>query len=188
MRGSFIPSTAAGLPLPLITESFNAWLKFVTENPAASRSIFGFELYHHDKWNSVPAHATAYANRNPVRFLWFIIHCNMHLDRCSARQSYNVIYLITWTDPSFTEHASKSSLALYSEFIRSRDTHFAHNPELLNQGGYANYHDDGDRMSTQESVRRRFRINSDRLLEVKQKYDPACVFGRWFMNLGGVSG
>jgi hypothetical protein len=72
-HGNFIPSVPTGLPVALLTDLFNAWLKVVTEKPAASPSALVLELYHPDKWSSVPSNATAYVHRNPVRFI--IIVC-----------------------------------------------------------------------------------------------------------------
>jgi hypothetical protein len=60
LQGNFIPVTHTGLPVQLVTNTFNAWLKFVTENPAASTSINVIELYHHAKWSSIPSDSTAY--------------------------------------------------------------------------------------------------------------------------------
>lgn len=159
LQGNFVPAVPSGLPLSLVTDMFGAWHKFVTENPAASPSVLIFELYHPGKWSSIPPEATAYVHRKPT---------------------FNVAYLIHWTDPSFTEHAAGVTQELDQAYIRFRDAHFPR--ELVGEGGYTNYLDDESRKASQNSefTSRRFGRNFERLVEVKKRYDPGNLFGRWF--------
>lgn len=69
LQGNFIPVVAEGLPVAFVASSFSEWLKFVTENPAGAKSVSIIELYHPDKWSSVPSDATAYFHRRPVSCL-----------------------------------------------------------------------------------------------------------------------
>jgi hypothetical protein len=87
---------------------------------------------------------------------------------------------MNWTDPSFTEHAPGVTRDLDQAYISSRDAHFPR--ELVGEGGYINYLDEESRKANQnpEFTSRRFGSNTPRLVEVKKKYDPANVFGKWF--------
>ncbi|CAE6457366.1 unnamed protein product [Rhizoctonia solani] len=159
LQGNYIPVAPEGLPIQLVTHAFNAWLKFVTENPAASTSISLIELYHHVKWSSVPSDATAYVQRNPT---------------------YNMEYLLHWKDPSFTERAYQALRALDQEFVKSRDESIGRG--VTGQGGYTNYLDEESRTAGVAWLQRRFGSNYARLIEVKQKFDPTALFGRWFVE------
>ncbi|KAF8600283.1 FAD-binding domain-containing protein [Ceratobasidium sp. AG-I] len=157
LQGNFIPATQKGLPVALVERIFSEWLNFVTENPAANNSVNIIELYHPDKWSSVPADATAYIHRHP---------------------SYNTVHMTHWTDPAFTEHATPTTLALDKIFTRNRNDFFA--PKLVGHGGYINYLDTESRTANKEVFHSRFGSNFPRLVEAKRKYDPGNLFGRWF--------
>ncbi|KAF8600282.1 hypothetical protein BDV93DRAFT_268207 [Ceratobasidium sp. AG-I] len=157
LQGNFIPVTPEGLPVALVANVFSEWLKFVTENPAAAKSINVLELYHADKWSSVPADATAYIHRQPT---------------------YNIGYLMHWSDPAFTEQATPATLALDKAFVKNRNGFFP--PELVGEGGYINYLDTESRTANKEVFHSRFGSNFPRLVEAKRKYDPSNLFGRWF--------
>lgn len=172
-HGNFVPCTPTGLPVTLVKDLFAGWLKLITESPAASRLMTGFELYGTGKWSSIPGDATAFPNRAPA---------------------YNVPYVMTWSDPAFTPNAANEIFALDRVFTQSRNSFFQ--SELVSQGGYANYFDEESRLArkSQEFAHRRFGANFPRLIEIKGKYDPGNIFGRWFatpregMNEEEVSG
>ncbi|KAJ1303157.1 hypothetical protein OPQ81_011358 [Rhizoctonia solani] len=154
LQGNFVPSAPIGLPLEVVKGLFTAWLKAVTENPAASASVVIFELYHPGVFSSVHKDATAYAHRAP---------------------SYNIGYFLKWSDPAWTEQSIPTALELDNELVKLRDAHFP--PELVGEGGYINYQ---DAESQKAGASRRFGPHFLRLVEIKRKYDPENLFGRWF--------
>jgi FAD/FMN-containing dehydrogenase len=81
-----------------------------------------------------------------------------------------------WTDPAFTEHAPQTTIELDQAYVKIRDAHFPR--ELVGEGGYINYLDVESRKAS--SVSRRFGANFPRLVEIKRKYDPENLFGKWF--------
>ncbi|KAF8688114.1 oxygen-dependent FAD-linked oxidoreductase family, partial [Rhizoctonia solani] len=133
---------------------FNLWLGLITEHPAASPSVFVLELYHPGVYSSVPKDATAYAHRTPT---------------------YNIGYLMEWTDPAWTDQSIPTVLALDKEFVKLRNTHFS--PELVGEGSYLNYQ---DAESQKGGSSRRFGSHFPRLVEIKHQYDPENLFGKWF--------
>ncbi|CAE6373287.1 unnamed protein product [Rhizoctonia solani] len=154
LQGNFMPSTPTGLPLEIIDGLFASWLKIITEHPAALSSVFVVELYHPDAYSSVPKDATAYAHRAPT---------------------YNIGYLLNWSDPAWTDQSIPIVLALDKEFVKLRDAHFP--PELVGEGGYLNYQ---DAESQKAGSSRRFGSHFPRLVEIKHQYDPENLFGKWF--------
>ncbi|CAE6432648.1 unnamed protein product [Rhizoctonia solani] len=154
LQGNFIPSVPTGLPLEVVSGLFASWLKVVTEHPVASSSVLVLELYHPDAYSSIDKDATAYAHRAPT---------------------YNIGYLMNWSDAAWTEKSIPTTLALDKEFIKLRDAHFA--PELVGEGGYINYQ---DAESQKAGSSRRFGSHFPRLVEIKRKYDPDNLFGKWF--------
>ncbi|CAE6520892.1 unnamed protein product, partial [Rhizoctonia solani] len=122
LQGNFVPDIPEGLPAPFVSSLLSAWVRFITEHPAATSSIVALELHHHGKISSIPPDATAYAHRN---------------------SAHNVMFIITWLDPSFNEHARAATLELNQAFTLSREKHFP--SELVNQGGYTNYMDEESR-------------------------------------------
>ncbi|KAF8600280.1 FAD-binding domain-containing protein [Ceratobasidium sp. AG-I] len=157
LQANFIPATPEGLPVTFVANVFSEWLKFVTENPAAAKSINIIELYHPNKWSSVPADATAYVNRQP---------------------SYNIVQGTHWTDPAFTEQAGPATRGFAEAIGKYLNSSFA--PELVGQGGYINYLDMESCTTDKNVVHIRFGNNFPRLVEAKRKYDPSNLFGRWF--------
>ncbi|KAG9098067.1 hypothetical protein FRC06_006845 [Ceratobasidium sp. 370] len=157
LQGNFIPATSDGLPVGLVQGIFGGWYKFVTENPAAVKSAFIIELYDPKKWSSVAPDATAYLHRNPT---------------------FNLAYILHWTDPSFTPLAGPATFAMDKTYTEARDKYFP--PELTAQGGYLNYSDEESRLANKEFVHKRFGDNFKRLVEVKKTYDAENLFGRWF--------
>ncbi|CAE7051915.1 unnamed protein product [Rhizoctonia solani] len=154
LQGNFIPSVPTGLPLEVVSGVFASWLKIITENPVASASVLVWELYHPAAFSSIPKDATAYGNRAPT---------------------YNIGYLMNWSDPAWTEQSIPTVLGLDKEFIRLRDAHFP--PDLVGEGGYINYQ---DAESQQTGASRRFGSHFPRLVEIKRQYDPKNLFGKWF--------
>ncbi|KAL5632777.1 hypothetical protein ACGC1H_005655 [Rhizoctonia solani] len=154
LQGNFMPSVPTGLPLEVVNGFFASWLKMVTENPVASASVIMWELYHPGAFSSVPKDATAYGNRAPT---------------------YNIGYFMNWSDPAWTEQSIPTVLALDKEFMKLRDAHFP--PDLVGEGGYINYQ---DAESQKGGVSRRFASHFPRLVEIKRKYDPENLFGKWF--------
>ncbi|CAE6494131.1 unnamed protein product [Rhizoctonia solani] len=157
LQGSFVPCIPDGIPFLFVNDAYGAWLKCITENPSASQSAVVIELYQPGKWSSVSPNATAFVHRKPV---------------------YNLAYVMTWSDPSFTERATKITLALHQDIVRSRHAHFPANS--VGEGGYTNYMDEESRVATKDFANRRFGDNFARLVEIKRQYDPSNVFGRWF--------
>ncbi|GAB1520588.1 hypothetical protein RhiTH_003667 [Rhizoctonia solani] len=153
-QGNVVPSIPTGLPLELISGLFNLWLGLITEHPAASPSVFVLELYHPGVYSSVPKDATAYAHRTPT---------------------YNIGYLMEWTDPAWTDQSIPTVLALDKEFVKLRNTHFS--PELVGEGSYLNYQ---DAESQKGGSSGRFGSHFPRLVEIKHQYDPENLFGKWF--------
>ncbi|CCO31105.1 FAD-linked oxidoreductase DDB_G0289697 [Rhizoctonia solani AG-1 IB] len=154
LQGNFIPSVPTGLPIEIVSGLFSLWLNTVTEHQVASSSTFVLELYHPGAYSSVPKEATAYAHRAPT---------------------YNIAYLMNWSDPIWTEQSIPTVLALDKEFIKLRDAHFS--PELVGEGGYINYQDAESRKAGSS---RRFGSHFPRLVEIKRQYDPENLFGKWF--------
>ncbi|CAE6498670.1 unnamed protein product [Rhizoctonia solani] len=159
LQGGFVPYVPEGIPFSFIKGVYEAWLKCVTENPLASKSAVAMELYHPEKWSSVPPDATAFVHRKPV---------------------YNLAYVMTWSDPSFTENAGKVTLGLHQDIVDSRHAHFP--AESVGEGGYTNYMDEESRVATKDFAHRRFGDNFVRLAEIKRRYDPSGIFGRWFAS------
>ncbi|KAF8600285.1 FAD-binding domain-containing protein [Ceratobasidium sp. AG-I] len=159
LQGNFIPIIPQGIPVAFVASSFSEWLKFVTENPAATKSVNIIELYHPGKWSSVPADATAYFHRRPT---------------------YNIVHIIHWTDPTFTEQATPATLAFGEAFVKSRNNCFP--PELVEKGGgYINYFDTESRTASKEFAHSRFGSNLPQLIQAKRKHDPSNLFGRWIV-------
>ncbi|KAG8700071.1 hypothetical protein FRC08_004937 [Ceratobasidium sp. 394] len=156
-RGNVIPSTPSGIPPSLTTKMFNAFVELVTNHPTAKESLHVFELFHPNKWASVPSDATAYVHRNSL---------------------YNVVCLLQWDDSAFTEKAADVVRALDQSFVDLRNEHFA--PAGTQQGGNTNYLDQESQMESKVVGNRRFGSNFTRLVEVKRKYDPDNLFGKWF--------
>ncbi|KAG8688632.1 hypothetical protein FRC11_005051 [Ceratobasidium sp. 423] len=154
LQGNFIPAVPIGLPLEVVNGLFTSWLKIVTEHPVASASVLVLELYHPDAYSSVHKDKTAYAHRAPT---------------------YNIGYIMNWSDPTWTEHSIPVVRALDDEFIKLRDAHFP--PELVSEGGYLNYQ---DAESQKTGASRRFGSHFPRLIEIKRQYDPENLFGKWF--------
>ncbi|CAE6478179.1 unnamed protein product [Rhizoctonia solani] len=165
LHGSFVPEVPEGLPITLVNDLFNSWAKFIKDNPAASFSVIALELHHHGKISSVPADATAYIHRHP---------------------SHAIMSLITWMDPGFNEHATQATLELNQAINKTREEHFP--SESLIRGGYINYMDEDSRTYNKEFTHGRFGANYPRLMELKSKYDPARVFGRWLIAPQVTSG
>ncbi|CAE6532888.1 unnamed protein product [Rhizoctonia solani] len=159
LQGNYIPIVPTGLPTQFVLSCFDQWLKFVTENPLASRSAVTIEMYHPAKWTSVPSDATAYVHRNPT---------------------YNIQYLPHWTDPAFNEQAAKALVILDQGFHKARDEFIGSG--ATGDGGYTNYMDHTSRTADSAWLQRRFGGNYHRLVEVKRKYDPIGLFGRWFIQ------
>ncbi|CAE6426404.1 unnamed protein product, partial [Rhizoctonia solani] len=157
LQGGFIPCVSEGIPYLFIKDVYESWLNCVTENPLASQSVVNIELYHPRRWSSIPSNATAFVHRKPV---------------------YNMAYVMAWSDDSFTEQAGKVNLALHQDIVRSRHVHFQ--ADSVGEGGYTNYMDEESRLATKDFANRRFRENFARLVEIKLRYDPSNIFGRWF--------
>ncbi|KAG8735544.1 hypothetical protein FRC10_010413 [Ceratobasidium sp. 414] len=159
-RGNFIPVVPSGIPPSFVTKMFASYVELVTKNPTTKESFQVFELFHPDKWASVPSNATAYVHRDPV---------------------YNVVCLMQWADPAFTDKAADVIQALDQSFTDLRNEHFA--PGRVQQGGNTNYLDQESQMESKVVGHRRFGSNLPRLVEVKRKYDPDNLFGKVFTHL-----
>ncbi|KAG9119802.1 hypothetical protein FRC07_005006 [Ceratobasidium sp. 392] len=156
-RGNFIPVTPAGLPVPLVVGIFNSYVEMVAKHPTTRGTIALLELWHPNKWSSVPSDATAFVHRSPT---------------------YNLMLVMHWADDSFTPQGADAARVLDDAFMSYRNQHFA--PELVGQGGYTNYLDEESQMASKAVVNRRFGSNFPRLLEIKRKYDPDNLFSKWF--------
>ncbi|QRV92187.1 FAD-binding domain protein [Ceratobasidium sp. AG-Ba] len=156
-QGNFLPITSEGIPPTLFSDLFTLWQIFVTDNPTASASAFVLELYDHKVWSAVPPDSTAYVHRSPT---------------------WNIVYIMTWADPSFTPQVGPLTFAIDKAYTEARDKLFP--PELTGPGGYINYLDEESRLANKEFVYKRFGQNFKRLVEVKNKYDSRNLFGRWF--------
>ncbi|KAG8735542.1 hypothetical protein FRC10_010411 [Ceratobasidium sp. 414] len=154
-RGNFIPAIPSGIPPSLVTKMFGAYVELVTKYPNLKGTIQLLELYHPDKWASVPSDATAYVHRDPT---------------------YNVMCALQWTDDTFTDKAADVARALDESFINYRSECFP--LDLVQQGGYTNYLDEESQMESKVVANRRFGSNFPRLAEVKRKYDPGNLFGK----------
>ncbi|CAE7150134.1 unnamed protein product [Rhizoctonia solani] len=165
LQGNFVPEVPQGLPVPFVRELFDSWVAFITENPSASNSLIAFEFHHYGKLSLVPPDATAYIHRN---------------------RSHNIMMGITWVDPNFNERARQAILDLNQAFTKCREAYFP--VDLVNQGGYTNYMDEESRIYNKEFTQRRFGANYPRLMELKNKYDPGNIFGRWLVAPSVESG
>ncbi|CAE6516600.1 unnamed protein product, partial [Rhizoctonia solani] len=165
LQGNFVPDIPGGLPVPFVSSLFTAWIKFIADYPSAAASVVALELHDHKKICSISPDATAYVHRHPT---------------------YNTMFIITWMDPSFTEHARRATLDLNQAFTLARKEHFP--ADLVDQGGYTNYMDEESRSHKMEFTQLRFGQNYSRLMELKHKYDPSNVFGRWFVPPQVTSG
>ncbi|KAG8720705.1 hypothetical protein FRC08_018404 [Ceratobasidium sp. 394] len=159
LRGNFIPATPIGIPPQLATALFDSWSDFVCANADASKSTVLIELYHPDKFASVPHTDTAFASRQP---------------------NYAVLLTMHWTDPSFTSRASAASIQIDNAFENARALAFS--PAKNVGGAYVNYLDEESQVGVNKT-RSKFGPNYARLVEVKVKYDPEGVFGKWFAIL-----
>ncbi|KAH7337174.1 hypothetical protein B0J17DRAFT_719072 [Rhizoctonia solani] len=157
LQGSFVPYVPEGILSSFVSDVYHTWLKYITEHPSSSVSGVILELYHPGKWSSIPSDATAFVHRKAV---------------------YNLAYIMTWSDPPFTEHASKVALSLHQDIIRSRHAYFP--ADSVGEGEYTNYMDEESRVKSQDFANRRFGESFPRLVEIKLRYDPPNVFGRWF--------
>ncbi|KAG9091596.1 hypothetical protein FRC06_000498, partial [Ceratobasidium sp. 370] len=158
-RGNFIPATPIGIPSQLATALFDSWLDFVSANAAASKSTVLIELYHPNKSASIPHTDTAFAFRQP---------------------NYAVLLTMHWVDPSFSSRASAASIRIDDAFEKARALTFS--PAKYVGGAYVNYLDEESRVGMSKT-RSKFGPNYARLVEVKLKYDPEGVFGKWFAIL-----
>ncbi|QRV92197.1 FAD-binding domain protein [Ceratobasidium sp. AG-Ba] len=156
-RGNFVPAVPGGLPPSLVVDTFGSYLDMVAKYPNTKKTTLAFELYHPAKWASVPSDTTAYVHRDPT---------------------YNITCLMSWEDSSFTPKAAGVARALDQEFMAHRSKHFP--PQLIAQGGYTNYLDEDSQMTSKVVVNRRFGSNILRLAQMKGKYDPDNLFGKWF--------
>ncbi|KAG9095253.1 hypothetical protein FS749_010791 [Ceratobasidium sp. UAMH 11750] len=159
LRGNFIPATPIGIPPQLATALFDSWSDFVCANADASKSTVLIELYHPDKFASVPHTDTAFAFRQP---------------------NFAVLLTMHWTDPSFTSRASAASIQIDNAFENARALAFS--PAKNVGGAYVNYLDEESQVGVNKT-RSKFGPNYARLVEVKVKYDPEGVFGKWFAIL-----
>ncbi|CAE6494117.1 unnamed protein product [Rhizoctonia solani] len=157
LQGNYVPDIPEGLPVPFVKNLFNSWIKFITDHPAAASSVAILELHHYGKLSLVPPDATAYVHRNPA---------------------HNVMFITTWMDPNFSEDARQATLGFNQAFTKSREEYFP--SDLVDRGGYSNYMDEESRGYNKEFTQRRFGTNYPRLMELKSRYDPDGVFGRWF--------
>ncbi|CAE6414239.1 unnamed protein product [Rhizoctonia solani] len=157
LQGNFVPGIPEGLPVPFVNELFHSWVTLITKNPAAAESLVAFELHHYGALSSVPKDATAYVHRSKY---------------------YNIMMIVTWTDPSFNERAGQTILDLNRAFTKCREGYFP--PDLVDRGGYTNYMDESSRIYKKKFTQSRFGTNYSRLMELKHKYDPSGAFGRWF--------
>ncbi|QRV92198.1 FAD-binding domain protein [Ceratobasidium sp. AG-Ba] len=156
-RGNFVPEAPEGIPTSLILDTFGSYVDMITKYPTAKKTVVAFELHHPTKWASVPSDGTAYVHRDPT---------------------YNIMCLLCWEDPAFTQQAADVARAFDEEFMGHRNKHFP--PQLIAQGGYTNYLDEDSQMASKVVVNRRFGSNFPRLAELKRKYDPDNLFGKWF--------
>jgi hypothetical protein len=128
--------------------------------------------------NGAPSRPTQLLTCTVSQYDYFPCVDKLVLTKFAISQVYNVAYVPTWSDPAFTEHAAKATLALNQVFVQSRNAHF---PSAAHgEGGYTNYMDEESRVATKDFANRRFGSNYPRLVELKRKYDPGNVFGRWF--------
>ncbi|CAE6373309.1 unnamed protein product [Rhizoctonia solani] len=158
LQGNFIPETSEKLPVPFVGELFNFWAGFITQNPQASNSLVAIELHHYGKLSSIASEATAYTHRNLC---------------------YNIMLGTSWTEPSFGEKGRQAMIELNRTLTQTREAYFS--ADLVNKGGYTNYMDEETQGQGKEFIHSRFGANHPRLMELKRKYDPHYVFGRWFV-------
>ncbi|QRV95927.1 FAD-binding domain protein [Ceratobasidium sp. AG-Ba] len=156
-RGHFVPAVSAGIPFKLVENTFEVWHKLMQDHPAANQSFVMWEFYGTEKWSKVPRDATAYFHRSPT---------------------YNLNSIVRWADPTFAAHALLIAKDFDTAFIQTRAGLFK--PELLAEGGYANYRDEDARNSNDVMLHKRFGSNYGKLVEVKTKYDPNNLFCKWF--------
>lgn len=160
LRANYIPSTPAGIPVALATGVLSLWTTFIKQHPAAENSIIVIELYHPDKWSSIPSDATAYVDRAP---------------------RFNVFQMIRWTDNEFTAHAFEATRGLSQSFVKIREGHIS--GSLMASEGFPSYLDeDGDSTNGPEPMVRRFGTNYSRLIEIKRKYDPSGLFNNGLIS------
>ncbi|KAG8726811.1 hypothetical protein FRC11_014443 [Ceratobasidium sp. 423] len=165
LQGNFVPQIPEGLPVPFVNELFIFWVQFITERPSAASALVAFEFHHYGKLSSIPCDATAYVHRN---------------------SSHNMMLGVTWADPGLDEYTRRATLDLNQGVTKLREVYFP--SDLINQGGYTNYMDEESREYNKAFTQRRFGANYPRLMELKSKYDPDNVFGRWFAAPNDVGG
>ncbi|KAG8733177.1 hypothetical protein FRC12_018959 [Ceratobasidium sp. 428] len=156
IRGDAIPAISTGIPVDFVTDTFTTWLKFLKEHPAAENVVVFAQLFHPDKRCSVPSDATAYPNRD---------------------KTYVISYMMQWTDPGFTSLAQCAIDQLTDVFNKSRDKHFP--SDSLTAASLS--HHLNEAVSVNSEVQKRFGNNYQRLVEVKNKYDPKGLLGQWFL-------
>ncbi|QRV77381.1 FAD-binding domain protein [Ceratobasidium sp. AG-Ba] len=156
IHASAIPAVSSGIPTEFITSTFSSWLKFMQQHPAIENLVTLIQFHHPDKRCSVASDATAYPNRQRV---------------------YDLKFMIQWTDPKFTWEAQDALERLSDVFNEAQEKHFT--SEVINT--HLCSHLD-ENLFTSAEIEARFGDNYQRLVEVKNKFDPSGLFGEWFVS------
>lgn len=145
------------LTVPILSAMFEQYVEFTSKvGPESAQSVCLFEFLPRQKLNSVPGNATAYNNRGE----WF-----------------NITLLPTWgTNPEFDAYGKEWTHNIIDKIatLEKLDRSITEGLEVVGKKGYFNG-SMGD-----EKVSMVFGENYPRLRKLKKKYDPECVFSKWF--------
>ena len=145
------------LTIPILQAMFDAFIEFTNHvGPDSAQLVILCDYLPRQKVNSVPGDVTAYNNRGN----WL-----------------NITLLPTWGTPiEFDSYAKEWIHKLLNNFVdlEKLDDRVLEGEEVVHKKGYFNA-SMGD-----EKVSIVFGENYPRLRELKRKYDPNCVFRKWF--------
>jgi len=168
-HGRGVCTTGAAQSTPdVAVKLYEAFVKYNAENPDLS-IIFGYEFFGLGKIRQVPGDATAFPARNAPSNI--MLQCafngkspNMEEVTARARKILNELKAIADVNrdaPSYGNYDDAATVRGYGE-------HF-----MTNVGSMA-------ANKGSDAAKNLFGDNYPRLQELKAKYDPNCIFSRWY--------